>query len=166
MFIEHGTRRVHLSGITANPDGPWTAQQARNLAMTMGTVLDQMRFLIRDRGSQFTTTFDTIFEDCGLRILRSPRQAPRANAICERLIGTLRRELLDHILILNETHLHTVLTEYAAHYNAGRPHQGIAQHVPNHDPNPPNAKVIDLETARIRRRTILGGITSEYEEAA
>lgn len=134
--------------------------------MTMGATLEQMRFLIRDRGSQYTTAFDGVFEDCGLRILRSPPQAPRANAICERLIGTLRRELLDHILILNETHLHTVLTEYAAHYNTGRPHQGIAQRTPNHDQNPPNAKVIDLDTARIRRRAILGGITSEYEEAA
>jgi putative transposase len=166
VFIEHGTRRLHITGITANPDGPWTAQQARDLAMTIGTTLDQMRFLIRDRGSQFTTAFDAVFEDCGLRILRSPPQAPRANAICERLVGTLRRELLDHILILNENHLRTVLTEYAAHYNAGRPHQGIAQHVPNDDPQGPSAKVIDLDTARIHRKPILGGITNEYEEAA
>jgi len=166
VFIEHGTRRIHLAGITSNPDGPWTAQQARNLAMTMGTTLEQMRFLIRDRGSQFTTAFDGVFEDCGLTILRSPPQAPRTNAICERLIGTLRHELLDHLLILNETHLHTVLTEYTAHYNTARPHQGIAQHVPNHDHNPPNAKIIDLDTARIRRKPILNGITSEYEQAA
>jgi putative transposase len=128
--------------------------------------LDRMRFLIRDRGSQFTTAFDAVFEDCGLRILHSPPQTPRANAICERLIGTLRRELLDHILILNETHLHKVLTEYAAHYNAARPHQGITQHVPNDDPDEPTATVIELDTARIRRKPILGGITSEYEEAA
>jgi putative transposase len=166
VFIEYGTRRIHLAGITANPDGTWTAQQARNLAMTLGTTLEQMRFLIRDRGSQFTSAFDAVFEDCGLKILRSPPQAPRANAICERLIGILRRELLDHILILNETHLHTVLTEYAAHYNTGRPHQGIAQHVPDNDQNTPDAKIIDLDTARIRRRSILSGITSEYEEAA
>jgi putative transposase len=166
VFIEHGTRQIHLAGITANPDGPWTAQQARNLAMTLGTTLEQMRFLIHDRGSQFTSAFDAIFEDCGLKILRSPPQAPRANAICERLIGTLRRELLDHILILNETHLHTVLTEYAAHYNDGRPHQGIAQRIPDSNQNPPNTKVIDLDKARIRRRPILSGITSEYEEAA
>ncbi len=97
VFIEHGTRRIHLSGITAHPDGAWTAQQARNLAMAMGTGLEDMCFLIRDRASQFTEQFDTVFESCGLRIVRSPPQAPRANAICERLIGTLRRELLDRI---------------------------------------------------------------------
>ena len=85
-----------------------------------------MRFLIRDRGSQFITAFDGVFEDCGLTILRSPAQAPRANAVCEHLIGTLRRELLDRLLTLNETYLRTVLTEYAAHYNAARSHQGIA----------------------------------------
>lgn len=149
VFIEHHTRRIHIAGITTNPDGPWTTQQARNLAMTLGTTLDQLRFLIRDRGSQFTTAFDTVFEDCGLRILRSPPQAPRANAICERLVGTLRREVLDHTLILNQNHLQTVLTEYVAHYNAARPHQGIAQRVPDDDPDHPSAKIIDLDTARI-----------------
>jgi putative transposase len=166
VFIEHHTRRIHIAGITASPDGPWTAQQARNLATTMGTTLDQMRFLIRDRGSQFTTAFDTAFEGRGLRILRSPPQAPRANATCERLVGTLRREVLDHTLILNQTHLQTVLAEYIAHYNPERPHQGIAQCAPDDDPDQPAAQVIDLDTARIRRRPILGSITSEYHIAA
>jgi len=166
VFIEHHTRRIHLAGITANPDGPWTAQQARNLAMTMGSSLDQMRFLLRDRGSQFTDAFDAVFQDCGLRILRSPPQAPRANAICERVIGSIRREVLDHTLILNQHHLRTVLTEYATHYNTARPHQGIAQHVPDDDPDHPTATIIDLDTARIQRRPVLGGITSEYHIAA
>jgi len=166
VFIEHGTRRIHIAGITANPDGAWTAQQARNLAMTLGENLEEMRFLIRDRGGQFTEAFDAVFQGCGLRILRSPPQAPRANAICERLVGTLRRELLDHMLILNETHLRTVLNEYTAHYNAARPHQGIDQHVPDDDPNQPTAKIIDLETARIHRKQVLGGLTSEYQIAA
>ena len=84
-----------------------------------------MRFLIRDRGGQFTEAFDAVFECHGLRILRSPPQAPWANAIGERLIGTLRREVLDHLLIMNEAHLRSVLAQYAAHYNAARPHQGI-----------------------------------------
>src|SRR6266700_734075 len=166
VFIEHGTRRIHLAGITANPDGAWTAQQARNLAMTLGERLEEMRFLIRDRGGQFTAGFDAVFEDCGLRILMSPPQAPRANAICERLIGTLRREVLDHLLILNEAHLRVVLTEYAAHYNAARPHQGIAQRVPDDDPDQPTGQVIDLDAVRIRRRPVLGGISSEYQIAA
>ena len=132
----------------------------------MGTSSDQMRFLLRDRGSQFTTAFDAVFKDCGLRILRSPPQAPRANAICERLIGTLRREVLDHTLILNQTHLRTVLAEYVTHYNPARPYQGIAQRVPEGDPEQPTAQVIDLDTARIRRRPILGGIASEYHMAS
>ena len=163
VFIEH---RIHLAGITTNPDGPWTAQQARNLAMTVGTSLDQMRLLLRDRGSQFTSAFDAVFQNCGLRILHSPPQAPRANAICERLIGSIRREVLDHTLILNQNHLRTVLTEYVAHYNTARPHQGIAQHVPNDNPDQPTATVIDLDTARIQRRPVLGGLTNEYHVAA
>jgi putative transposase len=166
VFIEHSTRRMHLSGITATPDGAWTAQQARNLAMSMGARLEEMRFLIRDRGGQFTEQFDAVFEDCGLRVLKSPPQAPRANATCERLIGTLRRDLLDRILILNQAHLRTVLTKYATHYNTARPHQGINQHVPDHDPDQSAATVLNLETARIHRRPVLGGITSEYQVTA
>jgi len=166
VFIEHGTRRVHLAGITANPDGAWAAQQARNLAMALGERLDAVRFPIRDRGGQFTEAFDAVFEDCGLRILRSPPQAPRANAVCERLVGTLWREVLDRLLILNEAYLRAVLAQYAAHYNAARPQQGIGQHVPDDDPDHPIAKVIDLETARVRRKRVLGGLISEYQAAA
>jgi putative transposase len=95
--------------------------------MMLGERLEEMRFLIRDRGGRFTGGFDAVFEGCGLRILKSPPRAPRANAICERLIGTLRREVLDHLLIVNEAHLRAVLAEYATHYNAAynaaRPHQ-------------------------------------------
>ena len=93
--------------------------------------LDAIRFLIRYRGSQFTAPFDAVFEGCGLRILTSPPQAPRANAICERLVGTLRREVLDHLLILNEAHLRVVLAEFVTHYNSARPHQSIDQRVPD-----------------------------------
>jgi transposase InsO family protein len=107
-----------------------------------------------------------VFESCGLQILTSPPQAPRANAVCERLIGALRRELLDRMLIVNQAHLRTVLAEYAAHYNAVRPHQGIAQRVPQHDPDQPVATVINLDTARVRRRPVLGGVTNEYQVAA
>jgi transposase InsO family protein len=134
--------------------------------MSLGERLEEMKFLIRDRGGQFTASFDAVFEDCGLRVLRSPPRAPRANAVCERLVGTLRRELLDRILILNEAHLRAVLSEFAAHCNAARPHQGVAQRVPADDPDHPTAKVIDLDTARIRRKPVLGGITSEYQVAA
>ena len=112
IIIEHGTRRVHLAGITAHPDGAWTTQAARNFLMDLGQRAASVKFLIRDRAGQFTDSFDAVFQADGIRILASPPQAPRANAICERIIGTLRREVLDQLLIVNEHHLRQVLTEY------------------------------------------------------
>ena len=112
VFLEHGTRRMHLGGVTANPTSEWTMQQARNLALSPGERFEDIKFLIRDRGSNFTASFDAVFQAAGTRILRTAVQAPRMNAICERLVGTLRRELLDRMLILGERHLRSVLTEY------------------------------------------------------
>jgi len=114
-------------------------QQARNLALRFGERFEDIKFLIRDRGSNFTSSFDAVFQAAGTRILRTAVQAPRMNATCERLVGTLRRELLDRVLILGEAHLRSVLAEYQAHYNTARPHQGIAQRVPDseHDGGPP-----------------------------
>jgi hypothetical protein len=116
IVIEHGTRRVHLAGLTANPDGGWTTQAARNLLMDLGQCVASVKFLLRDRAGQFTGSFDTVFTAADIRIRASPPQAPRANAICERSIGTLRRELFDWSLIVNEHHLRQVLTEYLRHY--------------------------------------------------
>src|SRR6266567_4504051 len=130
VFIEHGTRRMHLGGVTAHPTGEWTVQQARNLALALDERFEDIRFLIRDRGPNFTASFDAVFQATGARILRTAIQAPRMNAICERPVGTLRRELIDRVLILGEAHLRAVLAEYQAHYNTARPHQGIAQRVP------------------------------------
>jgi putative transposase len=102
VFIEHGSRRMHLGGVTAHPTGDWTMQQARNLALTLGKRFETIKFLVRDRGSNFTASFDAVFQAAGTRIVRSAVQAPRMNAICERLVGTLRREFLDRMLILGE----------------------------------------------------------------
>jgi putative transposase len=166
VFIEHGTRRIHLGGVTANPTGGWTVQQARNLALCLDQRFEEFRFLIRDRGSNFTASFDAVFQATGTRILVSAVQAPRMNAICERLVGTLRREALDRTLILGEAHLRAVLTEYQQHYNTARPHQGIAQHVPDADHDTTRFTVTDLDGAGIHRRSVLGGLINEYARAA
>ena len=166
VFIEHGTRRMHLGGVTASPTGEWTVQQARNLALSLDKRFEGNKFLIRDRGSNFTASFDAVFQAAGTRILRTAVQAPRMNATCERLVGTLRRELLDRVLILGERHLRAVLTDYQAHYNTARPHQGIAQHIPDDEPDAPRATVTDIDTQQIRRKPVLGGLINEYTRAA
>ena len=127
VFIEHRTRRMHLGGVTAHPSGDWTVQQARNLALDLGEQFAGIKFLIRDRGPDFTCPFDAVFQATSAMILRTAVQAPRMNAICERLIGTLRREILDRSLILGEAHLRAVLAEYQERCNTARPHQGIGQ---------------------------------------
>ena len=166
VFIEHGSRRMHLGGVTTHPTGDWTVQQARNLALTLGERFEDIRFLIRDRGSNFTAAFDAVFQAAGTRILRTAVQAPRMNAICERLVGTLRRELLDRVLILGEGHLRAVLTEYQVRYNAARPHQGISQRVPGGKHDDGHLTVADLDPGRILRIPILGGLINEYVRAA
>ena len=123
ILIEHGTRRVHLLGVSANPDGAWTTQAARNWLMDLGERANRFKFVICDRGGQFTGDFDAVLADAGIRVIKSPPQAPRANAVCERMIGTLRRELFDRSLIHGEAHLRQVLDEYVTHYNSARPHR-------------------------------------------
>ena len=130
VVIEHGRRRVHIVGITAHPTGAWVTQQARNLFMDLGDRADRFRFLIRDRDSKFTATFDAVFAGADIRIIRTPIQAPRANALAERFIGTLRRECLDHLLITGPRHLDVVLREYVQHYNTHRPHRSLHQRPP------------------------------------
>ena len=164
VIVEHGTRRAHLAGITAFPDGAWTTQAARNFLMDFGQRAASARFLIRDRAGQFTDIFDAVFAAAGIRILLSPPQAPRANAICERMIGTLRREVLDRMLIINERHLNQVLTEYLRHYNTARPHRTLGQLAPCQAGAPPTQ--MNLADHRIRRKQVLSGLTSEYRAAA
>jgi putative transposase len=137
-------------------------QQARN----PGERFEDIRFLIRDRGSDFTASFGAVFEAAGTRILRTAVQAPRMNAICERLAGTLRREPLGRVLILGEGHLRAVLTEYQVHCNTSRPHQGIAQRVPDTQCGIQPATAASVDARQIRRKPVLNGLINEYERAA
>jgi hypothetical protein len=162
VLIEHGTRRTHLPGVTAHLMGAWATQAARNAPMDLdlGGRAAQVKYLIRDRDSRFTAAFDAVFQAEDIQIPRSPVRAPRANAVCERMIGTLRRELLDRILILHEEHLRRVLTEWVHHYAHGRPHRSLGQLTPDqaeHEPPLP----INLAEHRVCCRAILGGLTHE-----
>jgi transposase InsO family protein len=114
--VEHATRRVHVLGVTANPTAAWVAQQARNLMLHLDDRTSDLRFLIRDRDSKFTALFDEVFKADGIRVVLTAPQAPRMNAIMERWVGSVRRELLDRILIMNERHLRTVLAEYETYF--------------------------------------------------
>jgi putative transposase len=161
VVIEHSTRRVHLAGITAHPTGAWVTQQARNLLMDLGDRAEQFRFLIRDRDSKFSPAFDAVFSGTDIRIIRTPVRAPRANAIAERFIGTLRRECLDHLLIAGPRHLAVVLQEFVEHYNTHRPHRSLDQHPPAGRTPPPSGAMI-----RPLRRDRLGGLVHEYVHVA
>jgi putative transposase len=164
VFLEHRTRRLHIAGVTAHPTGEWVTQQARNLAYNLGTRMESLRFLIRDRDAKYTRVFDTVFEADDIEILKTPPHAPKGNAHCERVIGTLRREVLDHVLLLNTTHAHRVLTEYERHHNHHRPHQARDQQPPEAPTQPPN--LMRHSHTHVLRRRILGGLINEYHHAA
>ena len=164
VFIELATRQVYLAGITANPTGEWATQQARNIIETFVDRAEPIRFLIHDRDSKFTAALDEVFRSEGIRTVRTPVRAPRANAFIERWIGTVRRECLDRILILNRRHLERVLPVYIRHYNEHRPHRSLHQQPPLGELPPESEAVIALD--RVRRRDVLGGLIHEYKAAA
>jgi hypothetical protein len=167
FFIELATRRVRLAGITANPDGRWVTQRARNLLMELDDEHVRPLFLVRDRDSKFTRDFDEVFGSEGIRVIKAPVRAPKARAHAERWVGTVRRECLDRLLILGRRHLQHVLAIYVAHYNGHRPHRSLAQRPPIRRPptdEQPLAELIDLD--RVRRRDVLGGLIHEYRLAA
>jgi transposase InsO family protein len=146
---------VHI-GVTRSPSDAWVAQQLRN-ATPFG---EGPRFLLRDRDSKFRALFDRVAAGIGARILRTPVRAPRANAICERFLGSVRRECLDHVLVLGERHLERVLAEYARYFNLERPHQGLGQKVPTGAPQPANTN------GRVVEKPVLGGLHHGYRRAA
>ncbi len=165
VFIHHDTRLVRIAGVTATPSADWVTQQARNLSMDLADQAHAVKFLIPDRDTKFTASFDAVFAAQGIRIIKTPVRAPRANAICERVIGTLRRECLDRTLILGRRHLETVLAEYVAHYNAHRPHRSVRQRAPS-ALDTASALIGDVDLARLRRTDHLGGLIHEYRMIA
>jgi hypothetical protein len=165
VFIHHGSRLVRIAGVTLNPVADWVTQQARNLSMELADQAHAVKFLIRDRDTKFTASFDAVFAADGIRIIKSPVRAPRANAICERVIATLRRECLDRMLILGRRHLETVLAEYVEHYNSHRPHRSLSQRSPSDHGSLP-APIDDINPARVRRTDRLGGLVHEYRLVA
>jgi transposase InsO family protein len=163
-FLEHGTRRLHITGVTRHPTGEWATQQARNLAADLGTRVESLRFVLRDRDAKYTASFDAVFEAEDMDVLLSAPRAPRMNAHCERVIGTVRREVLDHVLVLNEDHARRVLAEYQDHYNGHRPHRAREQRPPDVVGQP--VPVHDLDGRRLLRTRVLGGVINEYRYAA
>ena len=159
FFIEHASRRVWLAGCTTNPDGGWVTQQARNLSFT--GLLERTRFLIRDRDSKYSGPFDAVFGSEQIRIVKTPVRSPKANAIAERFVRTIRAECLDWLLILNRRHLEHVLRVYVDHYNTQRPHRALKLQPP--DPDEPPPPTISSE---IHRRDRLGGLLHEHYRAA
>jgi transposase InsO family protein len=153
---------VHILGVTAHPTGAWLTQLARNLCMDLDDADRRIRFLIRDRDAKFTTAFDAVFTAIGVRIITTPVRAPRANAIAERFVGSVRREVLDRILIINQRQAATVLDEYQHHYNSHRPHRTLGQAAPLR----PLPQPTTSETNTVRRHDRLGGLLHEYQQVA
>jgi putative transposase len=152
FFVAHASRRVWLAGCTKNPSGAWVAQQARNR---------DFRFLIRDRDSKYSVSFDEVFRSKQMRIVKTPVRAPKANAIAEGFVRTIRSECLDWLLILNRRHLERVLRVYVAHYNRQRPRRALGL-------RPPEADKLSApaNSSEICRRDRLGGLIHEYYRAA
>ena len=157
FVIEIGSRYVHILGITANPDGPWTVQQIRNVLMDLGDRAAGFRFLVRDRAGQFTASFDAVLADAGIRAVKIPPRSPRA----ERFVLTARTEVTDRMLIFGARHLRAIMAEYETYYNGRRPHRSRQLRPPR-----PDYPVADLSQERIKRRPVLGGLINEYERAA
>jgi putative transposase len=164
FLIELKSRRVHLAGCTENPSGAWVTQQTRNLAWSLTKRTSPLRFLIHERDSKLTDTFDEVFRTEGISIIRTPVKVPKANAFAERFVGTVRRECLDCMLIFSRRQLERTLRTYVEHYNGHRPHRGLGLVAPER--RPLLRLVAPPESGRICRRDRLGGLIHEYSAAA
>jgi len=164
FFIELSTRRVHLAGMTEHPDGVWTVQQARNLVFSLPERERPLELLIRDNDRKFTHAFDTVFNTEGIGVIQTPVRTPKANAVAERFVGTVRRECLDWLLIANRRHLQHVLREFVDYYNRHRPHRALGLTPPG--PDQPTRPLATPRATAIRRHDRLGGLIHEYAIAA
>jgi transposase InsO family protein len=165
VVIEHGAKRLLHVNVTAHPTAAWTLQQLRH-AIPGGS---EYRLLIHDRDGIFSMELDRSIRKLGLRVLKTPYRAPKANAVCERVIGSMRRECLDWLIPLSESHLRGILKNWVAHYNQGRPHMSLGPGVPD----PPTGVPVSLQHARhcvgdklkVIARSVLGGLHHEYSLA-
>ncbi|HTB49965.1 MAG TPA: integrase core domain-containing protein [Solirubrobacteraceae bacterium] len=160
FFIELHSRRVHLAGVSANPDSAWVTQQARNLAIDGR--LENVRYLIHDRDTKLSASFDDVFRSEGAQVIKTPVRAPKANAIAERWVRSAREECLDHVLILGHRHLERTLRDYVGHYDSERPHRSLALAAPCQ----PSPETRGSPPTEIGRRDVLGGLIHEYYAAA
>jgi transposase InsO family protein len=159
FVIEVERRVVHLLGVTANPNGAWVTQVARNLAAELEDAGRNLRFLVRDRDTKFTASFDAVFASIGAETILTPVRSPRANAFAERWVRTAREDCLDHLLVVSRPHLEAILAEYVNHYNRARPHRGLRL-------TPPQSTGAVDAAGAVRRRDVLGGLIHEYDLAA
>ena len=162
FFIEVGSRRLHITAATRNPNGTFVAQQARNLCFRLDEREEPVRFLIHDHDAKFCGAFDEVLRTEGIGVIRTPIRSPQANAFAERAVKTLRHEALDWTLILGRRHLDRVLASYARHYNAERPHRGIELRVPEKQSHVDPVEIVP----EIKRRDLLGGLIHEYYRVA
>jgi putative transposase len=161
FVMEVGTRTVHILGVTAHPTAAWATQVARNLLADLDNHVAGFRYLLRDRDSRYTQSFDAVFTAEGIEILKSAPQVPKMNAHAERFIRSVRVECTDRLLIYDERHTRQVLAQYAEHYNSGRPHRALQLRAPADEPD-----VIPFPAQRIQRHDVLGGLIHEYHNAA
>ena len=155
FFIELDTRRVHLAGYTEHPTSNWVTQQARQLCWTFEDTVPVFRYLLHDRDAKFTSAFDRVFAVQNIKVIHTPIRAPNANAYAERWVRTVRQECLDHLIIVNERHLNSVLREYVDYYNSRRPHQGLRQ-------SSPAGSFASINIGKVHRGEVLGGLINDY----
>ena len=160
FIIELGSRRIVQYGVTRSPSDFWVAQQVR-----VATPYEEgPRFLIRDNDGKYGQCFTRVAEGRGIKVIKTPVRAPKANAMCERCIGSVRRECLDHMLIINDRHLYRLIDEYVAYYNHARPHQGIGQRIP--DPDEDSKSRVGDKGQRVTCQPVLGGLHHDYRRVA